>query len=83
MAVYKPTFGKSRTGYVIVFEKSRTGFGAYAPGLPGCGATGRTIEDTERSLNQAIQFHLRGMRQDGLHVQRPRSLAELRRNGLV
>jgi predicted RNase H-like HicB family nuclease len=70
-------------GYIIVIEKSRTGYGAYPPDLPGCGATGRTIEQTKRLLEEAILLHTRGLREDGLRVPRPRSLETLRRKRLV
>ena len=74
---------KSRTGYVVVFERTRTGYSAYVPDLPGCAAAGRTLDQTKRLMETALRFHLRGTREDGLHVQRPRSLAELRRKRLV
>ena len=74
---------KSRGGYVMVFEKTRTGHSAFVPDLPGCIATGRTLDQTKRLMNEAIVFHQQGMRKDGQRVQRPRTLAELRRKRLV
>ena len=58
---------------LIVIEKSRTGYSAYAPDLQGCVATGRTRKQVERAMQQAIEFHLSGMREDGIEVPRPRS----------
>ena len=45
--------------------KTGTGFGAYVPDLPGCVSTGLTVEETERHIREAIEFHLDGMREDG------------------
>jgi predicted RNase H-like HicB family nuclease len=53
---------------LIVFEKSRTGYAAYAPDLPGCIATGRTRGEVERAMREAVAFHLDGMREDGLPI---------------
>jgi predicted RNase H-like HicB family nuclease len=53
---------------LIVFEKSRTGYAAYAPDLPGCIATGRTRAEVELAMREAVAFHLDGMREDGLPI---------------
>lgn len=52
--------------YAIVIEKAGNNFSGYSPDLPGCVATGATIEETETELLSAIQFHLDGLREDGL-----------------
>ena len=57
--------------YAVVIEKTGTGFGAYVPDLPGCVSTGRTIEETERNIREAIEFHLDGMREDGDPIPEP------------
>ncbi len=57
--------------YAIVIEKSQTGYGAYVPDLPGCVAVGETVEDTEQLMREAIEFHLEGMRADGLPIPEP------------
>ncbi len=62
--------------YAIVIEKGEGNYGAYVPDLPGCVATGRTIEETERSIQEAIEFHLEGMRADGLPIPEPSSRVE-------
>jgi len=59
--------------YAIVIEKAENNFAAYVPDLPGCVATGETVAETERLLRDAIEFHLRGMRADGLPVPEPSS----------
>ena len=59
--------------YAIVTEKAENNYSAYVPDLPGCVATGQTIEETEQEIRQAIEFHLRGMREDGLPIPEPSS----------
>ena len=59
--------------YAIVIEKGKDNYGAYVPDLPGCVATGDTVEETERSIQEAIEFHLEGMRADGLPIPEPSS----------
>jgi predicted RNase H-like HicB family nuclease len=57
--------------YAVVIEKTGTGFGAYVPDLPGCVSTGRTLQETERNIREAIEFHLDGMREDGDLIPEP------------
>ena len=51
--------------YAIVIEKGPNNYSAYAPDLPGCVAAGETIEETERLIREAIEFHIEGLREDG------------------
>lgn len=51
--------------YAIVIEKAEGNYSAYVPDLPGCVSTGATVEETEKSIREAIAFHLDGMREDG------------------
>jgi predicted RNase H-like HicB family nuclease len=51
--------------YVIVFEKTGTGYSAYSPGLDGCIATGKTREEVEREMCEAIAFHVEGIARSG------------------
>src|SRR5579862_1094474 len=51
--------------YLVIYEKSDNGWGAYAPDLPGLGAAGQTLEETKQLIREAIQFHLEGMPQHG------------------
>ena len=62
--------------YAIVIEKGENNYAAYAPDLPGCVATGETVEETEREMQSAIEFHLRGMREDGLPIPEPQIQVE-------
>jgi predicted RNase H-like HicB family nuclease len=61
------------THYAIVIEKAESSFFAYAPDLPGCIATGATVEEVEREIREAIEFHIEGLREDGAHVPQPSS----------
>lgn len=54
--------------YRIVVEKTKTGFSAYSPDVPGCVTTGATKEETEENMKEAIAFHVEGLRQEGLSV---------------
>jgi predicted RNase H-like HicB family nuclease len=62
--------------YAIVVEKAKRNYAAYVPDLPGCVATGRTVEETERRLREAIALHVRGLREDGLPVPEPSSTVD-------
>ena len=62
--------------YAIVIEKGEGNYSAYVPDLPGCVAVGDTIEETERSIQEAIEFHLEGMRADGLPIPGPSSTVD-------
>lgn len=62
--------------YAIVIENAGSNFSAYAPDLPGCIATGDTIENVKSEMKQAIRFHLDGLQEDGLPVPQPSSSVE-------
>ena len=51
--------------FLVPYEKSTTGYGAYAPVLPGCVATGRSLEETRQRMAKAMEMHLSAMRDDG------------------
>lgn len=57
--------------YPIVLEKTKTGYSAYSPDLPGCAATGATKAEVEANIRDAIRFHIDGLRQEGLEVPEP------------
>ena len=59
--------------YLIIVEETPTGFSAYAPDLPGCVATGRTREEVEHTMQEAIEFHVEGPREDEEPVPAPHS----------
>jgi len=54
--------------YAIVIETAGNNFSAYVPDLPGCIATGKSVEETEKSIREAIEFHLDGLREDKLPI---------------
>lgn len=58
-------------GYAVVFEKTETGWSAYAPDLPGLGVAGATFEETEQLMREGIEFHIEGLRADGDPVPEP------------
>jgi predicted RNase H-like HicB family nuclease len=51
--------------YAVVFEKTATGYSAYAPDVLGCIASGATLEAARESMHEALKFHLDGLREDG------------------
>lgn len=57
--------------YVIVIEKTDTGYSAYVPDLPGCISVGDDKEQIEANIQEAIVFHLEGMKEDGLKIPSP------------
>ena len=62
--------------YAIVIERTDANYGAYVLDLPGCIATGETIEDVERTIRSAIEMHLAGMREDGQPIPPPATQVE-------
>jgi predicted RNase H-like HicB family nuclease len=62
--------------YAVVIERAASNFSAYVPDLPGCVATGATLREVERSIREAIELHLEGLREDGLPVPLPSSQVE-------
>jgi predicted RNase H-like HicB family nuclease len=62
--------------YAIVIEKAENNYSAYVPDLPGCIATGTTIQETEELIREAIEFHLTGLREDGVPIPQPSSQVE-------
>ena len=62
--------------YAIVIEKAKSNYGAYVPDLPGCVAVGKTIQEVERLIREAIDFHLEGLREDGVTIPKPSAICE-------
>jgi len=62
--------------YAVVIERAASNYSAYVPDLPGCVATGATVEEIEARIREAIAFHLDGLREDGLPVPEPSSQVE-------
>lgn len=57
--------------YLIVIEPTGTGFSAYSPDLPGCVSTGATREQVERNMQEAMELHLEGLREEGYSIPEP------------
>jgi predicted RNase H-like HicB family nuclease len=59
--------------YAIVIERTQNNYSAYVPNLPGCVATGATIEEAEAQIREAIEFYLEGLREDGFLFHLPQA----------
>ena len=59
--------------YLIVIERTDSGYSAYSPDLSGCVSTGKTREETERNMREAIKFHVDGLREEGYPVPKPQA----------
>ena len=57
--------------YLIILEKTDTGYSAYSPDLPGCVSTGATRDETEANMKEAIEFHVEGLKEEGMPVPPP------------
>lgn len=62
--------------YAVVIEKGAKGFGAYVPDLPGCIAAAKTRDDVVKLIQDAMEFHIEGLKQDGTPVPKPTSSVE-------
>ena len=68
--------------YMVVIERGETSWGAHVPDLPGCVAVGETRAEVLRLIREAIEFHIDGLKQDGLAVPAPSSEGEIVEVGL-
>ena len=57
--------------YEVIIEAGPRNYSGYAPAVPGCAATGDTAEECRRNLREALEFHLEGLREDGLPIPVP------------
>ena len=62
--------------FLIVIEKANGNYSAYSPDLPGCVATGATRDEAEQNMHQAVEMHIKGLREGGLPVPESTSFAE-------
>jgi predicted RNase H-like HicB family nuclease len=62
--------------YLVVIEKAERNYAAYIPDLPGCIATGATLDELHENIRSAVAMHLEGLREDGLPVPEPQTQAE-------
>lgn len=63
--------------YAVILEQGDTRWGAHVPDLPGCVATGETRDEALALIREAIEFHIEGLREEGLPVPTPRSEGEI------
>lgn len=62
--------------YLVIYERTSTGYSAYAPDLPGCIAAGSSFEETAGLMRGAVEMHLEAMRADGDPIPAPATLAD-------
>lgn len=62
--------------YAMIIEPGERNYSAYVPDLPGCVATGKNIDELRRRMSEAVELHLQGLREDGLPIPQPTSLAD-------
>ena len=62
--------------YAVIVEEGERSFGAYVPDLPGCAAVGETKEEVLQLIQEAIEFHIEGLREDGQPIPEPSSSIE-------
>ena len=60
--------------YAVIIEAGERNYSAYVPDVPGCVATGSTLEGVERNIREAIAFHLEGLKLEGLPIPEPTTL---------
>ncbi len=63
--------------YTIVIEKANSNYSAYCPDLPGCVPAGATVKETTDRIKEAIEFHIEGLKAEGLDVPPPATTAAL------
>jgi predicted RNase H-like HicB family nuclease len=63
--------------YLVVFEKTKTGYSAYVPDLPGCIATGITKRETEKNMYEAMQLHLEGLLEENIKLPKMQAVSEV------
>jgi predicted RNase H-like HicB family nuclease len=62
--------------YAVIFEQAEHNWAAYVPDLPGCISTGKTLEETERNIQEAVRGHIEVLREFGEPVPKPTSVAK-------
>jgi len=62
--------------YAVVIERAEGNYAAYVPDLPGCVSTGETLEEVAKNIREAIQFHVEGLKEDGISVPEPSAICQ-------
>jgi predicted RNase H-like HicB family nuclease len=60
----------------VVIEKAANNYSAYSPDVPGCIATGATVDEVKEEMRQALEFHLEGLRDSGVAIPEPASVVD-------
>jgi predicted RNase H-like HicB family nuclease len=68
--------GKKVFKYPVIIEKAENNYSAYSPDLPGCVSTGVTLEETLTRMRDAIQYHVEGLKKEGLDIPEPSTKVE-------
>jgi len=68
--------GAALMRYAVVIEKADGNYSAYVPDLSGCVAAGESVKVVETEIRDAIRFHIEGLKEDGLPVPKPTSIAD-------
>ena len=63
--------------YLVIYEKSRQGYSAYVPDLPGCTSAGETKQETKRNITEAIKLYLETLEEDGLSIPEENSESDI------
>jgi predicted RNase H-like HicB family nuclease len=63
--------------YLVIYEKTETGYSAYIPDLPGCVATGETKKQVEENIYEAMKLHLEGLREEGMPLPEQHTESEM------
>ena len=74
--IIRPNIDLGEARQLIVIEKTPNNLSAFSPDLPGCVATGSSQAEVEDRMRDAIRMHLDGMREDGIAIPEPSSVAE-------
>jgi predicted RNase H-like HicB family nuclease len=62
--------------YAIVIEKAKNNYAAYSPDIPGCVAVGETLKEVKQQMQETIEFHFAGLKEEGLPIPEPTTLIE-------
>ncbi len=62
--------------YAVIYARTGTGYSAHVPDLPGCIATGRTLEQTKQRMAEAVTLHIQGMEEDGDPIPVPTTVVD-------
>jgi predicted RNase H-like HicB family nuclease len=68
--------GRAQMKYLVVYEKSVSGWGAYVPDLPGLGVAGASLDEVKQLIREAMDFHLEGIKEHGDPVPEPSAITE-------